>query len=162
MKGESGSGCVAVGAARDDQRMLVRALFAAKRDAPEVEHQQHVGVRELELQREPDDVEVAQRPRGLERHQRKAALAELFLHVAPRGIGALGQGRAVAVQDPIEDLEPEVAHPDVVQVRKRQRDPRSHARPVLALRAVLSAEVAHGLLDLVDEARVGVVLHRVK
>ena len=67
----SGSGCVAVGPARDDERVVFAARSAPQRDAAEVEHREHVRVRELELEREADDVEVGQRTRALERDERQ-------------------------------------------------------------------------------------------
>ena len=43
------------------------AIGGADRDPAEVEHQEDVRERQLELEREADDVEVAQRARALER-----------------------------------------------------------------------------------------------
>ena len=102
----------------------------------------------------PDDVEVAQRPRVLERDERHAARAELRLHVDPRRVAALGERPRVIVQDVVEDLEAEVAHPDVVHVGEREADARVDAVPVLPDRAVLAPDVARRLLHAVHERRV--------
>src|SRR5690606_12351960 len=64
-----------VRSAGDDERIALAAIRRAERDAPEVEHGEDVRVRQLELEREADDVEVAERPARLERHAGQAALA---------------------------------------------------------------------------------------
>ena len=46
-------------AAGDDQRMVERAVLAVQRNAAQVEHGQDVGVADLVLQAEADQVEVA-------------------------------------------------------------------------------------------------------
>ena len=76
------------------------------------------------------------------------------LHVDPRRVAALGERARVVVQDLVEDLEAEVAHPDVVDVGEREADARLDRGPVLRARAELAAEVARGLLHQVDERRV--------
>jgi hypothetical protein len=51
--------------------MLGRALGGAQRNAAQLEHGQEIRVRELVLQAEAHDVEVAQRRVALERHERQ-------------------------------------------------------------------------------------------
>jgi hypothetical protein len=58
------------GATGKDQRIVFPAGARAERDLREVEDREHVRIRELELEREPDDVEVAKGPRALEREDR--------------------------------------------------------------------------------------------
>ncbi len=142
--------------ARDDERIVVLAIARAERDAAELEHREHVGVRELELEREADDVELAERLGVLERDERQASPSQLRLHVDPRRVATLGERPRVVVQDFVEDLEPEVAHPDVVDVREGEADARADALrpdrvPVFRARAVLAAQVAGGFLNEVDE-----------
>ena len=117
------------GAAGDDQRIVLAAIGALERDAAEVEHREDVRVRELELEREADDVEVLERTRALERDERQLARAELLLHVDPRRVAALGERARIVVQDLVEDLEAEMAHPDVVDVGEREADARLHGAP---------------------------------
>ena len=95
-----------------------------------------------------------QPPRVLERDERHAAGAQLRLHVDPRRVAALGQRPRVIVQDAVEDLEAEVAHPDVVDIGEREADARVDAFPVLPDRAVLAPHVARRLLHAVHERRV--------
>ena len=59
------------GAAGDDERMVERAVLAVQRDAAEVEHGQDVGVADLVLQAEADQVEVAQRREGFQAVERQ-------------------------------------------------------------------------------------------
>ncbi len=144
-------------APREDQRIVFRSCTRSERDLSEIEHREHVRVRELELQREPHHVEVAERPRALERHERQPAPHELRLHVDPRRVRALGERAWIVVQYLVKDLEAEVAHPDVVDVGERQADARPHRAPVLLDSAVLASDIPPGLLDPVDELGVGVL-----
>jgi hypothetical protein len=86
-----GSGCVAVGPpAITSGSSSPRSARAG--DAAEVEHEEDVGVGELELEREAHHVEVAERARALSSETRgSAARAELGLHVGPRRVAALGE-----------------------------------------------------------------------
>src|SRR5262249_4596067 len=101
--------------------------------------------------REPDDVEVTQWARVLERHERQPARAELLLHVDPRHIAALAECARIVVQDLVEDLEPEMAHADVVDVGECGTHARVRCVPVLVHGAVFPAEVTGGFLHAVNE-----------
>ena len=72
----------------------------------------------------PTTSKSRQGPRALERQEREPALLELRLHVDPRRVGALGERARVVVQDLVENLEAEVAHPDVVEIGEREADAR--------------------------------------
>ena len=144
-------------AARDHERIVLAAIRRAERDAAEVHHREDVAVRELVLEREADDGEVAQRPGRLDGDEREAARRELRLHVDPRRIAALRERARVVVEDFVEDLEAEVAHPDVVDIRESEADGGLDGGPVLCARAYLAARIARRLLDPVEELRVGVI-----
>ena len=143
--------------AGDHQGVIVTAVGAAERDAAQVEHGQDVRVRELELKREPDYVEVREGSPALERHQRQPPGGELGLKVDPRRVATLGQRARVVVEDLVEDAIAQVAHADVVDIGKGQADAGLHGAPVLAAAAVLTAGVAGGLLDLLQEGGVGMI-----
>jgi hypothetical protein len=151
------------GAAAEHEGPLFAALarfeagLCAQRDAAEIEEIEAVGVRELELEREAEHVEIAQRTEILVRNEPEPAGAELFFHVGPGRVGALGERARVVVQDAVEDLEAEVAHPDVVDVREREADLGLELgrRPILATGADFATRVAGGLLDGSEESGVG-------
>src|SRR5882724_108269 len=82
---------------------------------------------------------------------------ELALHVDPRRVGALGQRARVVVQDLVQHAEAQVAHADVVDVRKGQAHARIYRAPIFATRAVLRARVAGRLFDALQEIGVGVL-----
>ena len=116
----NGLGMRGRGASGDDERIVLAAGVRAKGNAAQIEHGEDVRVGELELEREAHHVELGELPSALERHERQPARAELGLHVDPRRVTALGQRARIVVQDFVEDLEAEVAHPDVVDVWKRE------------------------------------------
>jgi hypothetical protein len=84
------------------------AIGRAQRDPPEVEQREHVGERQLVLQRDADHVERAQRALGLERDQRQVARPQLGLHVGPRRERALARDPRIAVEQRVDDLRPEM------------------------------------------------------
>ena len=59
-----------------------------QRNAAQVEHRQDVGVADLVLQAEADQVEVAQRRERFQAVERQAVLAQLGLEVEPGREGA--------------------------------------------------------------------------
>ena len=144
-------------AAGDDQRRPVVAVRRAQRDPRQVQDGQHVGVGQLVLQREADHVELAHRRRRLQRHQRQPARAQLGLAVEPGREHALAGEPVGLVEDAVQDLRPQVRHPDLVDVGEGQADPGGHRRRVLARLLVLAADVARRLFDLAQERSVRVL-----
>ncbi len=140
--------------ATHDERVVLGARLGAERHAAEVEHREHVRVRELELQREPEHVELAQGAPALERPERLALRAERRLHVVCGGIRALGQEGGVRVERGVEDLVPEVAHPDLVEVGEREAHPPRHPVPVLPQLPRLASEVLRRPPHPLDETPV--------
>src|SRR4029453_16814698 len=71
------------GASADDQRIALLAIGRKKRNPSQVEHRQNVGVVELVLQRETDDVEVSQGRFAFQSGERYTLPTQLLLHVQP-------------------------------------------------------------------------------
>ncbi len=134
------------GAAADHERVRVGALLRLHRQARQVEHVQDVRVRALVAQREADDVELAHGVARLEAPERHALGAHRVFHVGPRREDALGQHALAAVDDVVEDAEPQVRHADVVEVGVGEDDADVAGVPVLDGRVPLAAGVARGLL----------------
>jgi hypothetical protein len=81
--------------------------------------------------------------------------AQLGLHIRPRRERALARDARVLVEQRVDDLRAQVAHPDVVHIRKRE----AHARLDAALLhdgLIFAAEIAHRLGDAIDEVRIDV------
>jgi len=114
------------GAAADDEWVAVGPVRRPERHAGQVEHCQHVGVGELVGQCDADGVELAQGSPGLKAGQGQVAGPELLLHVRPRCEGALGEEVLVGVEDMVENLEPQMGHPDIVDIGVYERDTRAH------------------------------------
>ena len=144
------------GAAGDDERVLLAAVGRAQGDAAEVEHQQDVRVGQLVLQREAHQVELVQRGAGLEGDQGEARRAQLGLHVGPGGEDALGGQVRPLVDHAVENLEPHVAHADLVDVREGQRHAAGELRGVLDHLVLLAAGVATRARDAADDRGIGV------
>ena len=147
------------GPAAEDQRMSRAAVGCVERHAPEIEEGEDVRVGELVLQGDADDVELPERPGRLERAQRHAVLAQLRLHVHPRGERPFAGYARVSVEEVVEDLRAEVGHAHLVGVGEGEHDPRIDRRGVLDDGAVLTAQIARRPGDLVDEVGVGMA-HR--
>src|SRR5579862_9592621 len=124
------------------------AVGGTYRHAGEVQHVQHVAVAELVRQREGEEVVIPYRALGLQRVERHARAAHGLLHVRPRRINALGHAVLALVEQVVDNGEREVAHPDLVRVRERNRERHVAAGVVLHHRVQLAARVAGGLADL--------------
>ena len=118
--------------AADDEGIRLRALCRVERDAREVEHVEHVRVNHLVLQREAEEGEAADLCLRLERIERQLPLPHDGLHVRPRRIDTLGRDIRAAVEDFIEDREPQVAHADLIDVGEREGKGATHLVRVLA------------------------------
>ena len=143
--------------ASDDEGVGQRPRLGADRDAAQLEHREDVGEGHLELEREAHDIEVGERTRRLERHQRERALTQRSLQVEPGGEAALHEQVGRLVDDRVEDLGPHVAHADVVDVGEAEGEAAVYAAPIFDDRVVLTAHIARRLLDGVDEGGVGVI-----
>ena len=117
----------------------------------EVEQRQHARVAELELQGEPEHVEVADRGARLEREERQAALAQHGLEVGPGQEDPLAGDAGLVVEQVVEEPEPEVGHADLVGVREAEREADPRRGQVLLDGAELAADVAGRLLGAEDQ-----------
>jgi hypothetical protein len=111
------------GAAEDHQRVAGATVARAQRDAGEAQDLQNVQVVVLEGDGEGHGIEVPERRVRLEARERTAGALELRL------FGVVGEKRPLAgdvrepVEHPVHALEPEVRHPDVVEVGVHEGDP---------------------------------------
>ncbi len=104
------------GPADDHQWIIETALRAAPRNAGQVEHVENVGVGELVLQREADNIEIAKRQLVLEALERLIVGPQHFLHVGPGCIAPLGSDPVSRVEVVVEDGIAEMAHADLVGI----------------------------------------------
>ena len=107
----------------------------------EVDHREHVGVRELVLEREADQIELPGRRARLERVERQPLRAHQALHVAPRREAKLGDPVGAPVDDVVEDLEPEVGHPDLVEVGETKQEANAGLGGILPRRVEKASRV---------------------
>ena len=95
-------------AAADDEGLLVRALRRMERQPCEVKHVERVRDEKFVLQREAKDVEGRNLLEGFERKERDAAAAHFLFHIEPGRINTFRRDVIAAVQNLIENLQPEV------------------------------------------------------
>ncbi len=81
----------------DDERR--GAVGGEERNLRQIEHIQNIGVRQLEGEREADDVELREGVIGFQTVERNVRGAQLRLHVRPGGVNALGEHVGLAVQN---------------------------------------------------------------
>ena len=123
------------------------ALAAQQGNPAQVEHGENVGVGELVLEAEADDVELAEGSERLERDERLAVLAQQRFEVDPGGVGALRVDVGAPIEQIVEDLQPGMGLGDLVDLRKGKGEAQGDVARVLADRATLVAEVAARLFD---------------
>jgi len=134
-----------------------------ERQPRQVQHVEDVGVVQLRLEREPQDVEVPHGRERLDREERNAALAHLALQVDPGRVHALAREFGPPVHQLVEDLQARVAHSDLVRVGKRQGQRHARRGEVLAGQVALETHIAprllHGREKGVQTGAQGLVSH---
>jgi len=134
-------------AAADDNWFLLAATLCAAGDACQVEEVRNVDVVELGLQGDADDVELGNRPVGLQGVQGNLLGAHRCGHVRHRCEAALGEGVLPSVDQVIENSGSLVGHADLVSVGEGQGDPHADRVPGLPSEVFFETEVPRGLLN---------------
>ena len=130
-EGGEGLGVEGAAAAGDNDGVVLAAVAGAWGNTREVEHVEDVGVGQLVLEGEAEDVEIAQGVAGLEAPEGNAIAAHLRFHVGPGGEGAFADNVVVGVEEVVEDAETHVRHADVVGIGVGQGDAHGGSVPVL-------------------------------
>jgi hypothetical protein len=146
-KGAHRSGIEGGRAASDDQRMAFIPLFPSKRNASEFEHHQDVRVGKFILKGKPDDVESVKRPMRLQRTEGQPASEQFSLHVRPGSIATLAGHLRQIVEDRVEDLEPEMRHPDLISVREGKGEMETASLRIFSHGIDLAADIAAGFFN---------------
>ena len=146
--------------AREDDRVVDRALVGVQGDSAEVERRQHVRVAELGRERHAEHVEVAHAAVAVDGELRHARLTHLRLHVRPHGVGALGERVVTLVEHFVQDHDALVGHADLVGVGVHEGPARRQllsvgavaaAVPVLDLGVELATDVLDRLVHLLQQ-----------
>ena len=133
-------------AARDHQRVIGAAIFGVKRQAPQVEHREHVRVTDLVLEREPQDVEPAERCECLETVERQPRILEPELEIRQRRERSLTRP-ARLIHQAVQDLKTVMAHSERIGVGERQANGSAGGLVVLGDAVQLAADVLGGGSD---------------
>ena len=133
-------------ASPDHERIARPAIGRAHRHSREVEHVEDVGVGQLIGQRDANGVELAQGRARLQREQRQAPRSQLLLHVRPGREAPLGREVGMTVENVVEDLQPEMGHPEFVAVGIAEGEASANRRRILADRVPLATGITCGLL----------------
>ena len=137
--------------ARKDDRIALSAHLRANRNPRQVQHLEHVRVGQLVRQREAQRVKLAQRTPILQAEQRRAAPPQRVRHVRPRRVAALRQRPRRVIEQVVENRQPAVGLPDVVEVRINQRPAGLRVVPVPLNHVPLAAHVAGRLGDALQQ-----------
>jgi len=139
-------------AAGDDDRIGGGAVGSAQRNPGQVEHLEHVRVGQLGLQRDAEEVEVANRPPRFEGEEGDRLPAHRLAHVGPGAVDALGSHRRPPVHLVVEDLQRLVRYAHLVGVRIAEADDRRRLRlsNLVRLASDISRWAADRLQDGLD------------
>ena len=117
-------------------------------DARQLQHVQHVGVAQLILKGEPDEVEVCHRVAALQGIEGHPLLPHALLHVHPGGEHPLAPKVRDLVHGPVQDLDAQMGHADLIGVREAEGEPDLHVILIFYHRIDLAAHIAAGLLHV--------------
>ena len=151
------------GTSREQDGELLSPVFRAEGYARKVEHIQHPRIQQLELHREPHDVEVLERGRRLEGQEGDAVRFEERRHILRGRVTALAREVVVRVDLGIEDLHPEVAHADLVKVGETKTETRADG--VRLFHGVpLTPRIAGGFFRLRKQGKQSIrkIFHQIK
>ena len=126
------------------------SIHRTHRYAPEIEHLQHRRIAQLVLQGEAEQIELPEGRAALQGGEQHTMTTQQIAHVEPRGEDPLGGDPVAFVEDVVQDLEADVAHPQLVDVREAQAD--AQLRVHLDGGVDLAADVPSGFLDAFDES----------
>ena len=102
----------------DDDRKFIAAVLRVIRDLRKIQYLQDIGIAELILQRESEEIESFDRFLRLERKERNLLLLHDRMQIRPGRVGALTPDIRSSVQLIIDDLDPEMGHSDLIDIRK--------------------------------------------
>ena len=83
------------------------------------------------MKREPDNIKAHQRALGFKRAKRLALCAHCGLHISPGMKRPLGQRPVKGINYVIQNFKPQMAHANIVNIRKGQRHPYINLRLIL-------------------------------
>ena len=146
-KGSDGLRVVGAGTASDHQRVLFCPFLRVQRDPGELQHLQDIGIAHLILQCDAEEIAFPHRPLALQRKQRDLLFPHHPVQVGPGREYPLTVHILPAVEHTVEDLQTQVAHADLVHIRKTHRETHRDAVRILFHTVDLPADISGGLLD---------------
>ena len=146
-EGGNGLGIIGAGTAADDQRVRLRPVLRPERDPGKLQDLEDVGVAHFILDGDSQEIAFPDRPLGLQREQRDLPLPHDAVQVGPGREHPLAVHVLPPVEHTVQDLHAEMAHADLVHVRKTHGKTDSHAVRVLDDGIDLAADIAGGLLN---------------
>ncbi len=113
---------------------------------------ERVGIECFVGQGNPDEIEFSQGMLALERVKRDTMQAHGSFHICPGGVGALSQRVGTLIHLVIQDRQPQIGHPQIINIREHQRQMSLHAIPILDNLVQLTAGIAARFLDSWQDA----------
>ncbi len=139
-------------AAREDDRVVHRAVLGLQRDAREVQGGEHVRVAQLGGEAEPEHVERADGAVAVHGELGHVVLAHQLFEVGPDAVRALREDALALVEYLVEDHDALVGEPDLVGIGVHQGPADVTAVPVLDGGVQLTADVLDGLLHMREQS----------
>ena len=139
-------GVAHAGASRDNQRPTPVPVAGAQRNTGKIQHRQHVGIAQLILQREADNVEFRKRVLALQAVKGNVQPFHLFLHVGPGHESALTPPVFMAVEQLIKNFLTQKGHTNLIGVREAECHAHIHMVFILIDTARFTAGIAPRLL----------------
>ncbi len=110
------------------------------------------------MKRESNDVELSKRRIAFQREQRYGERAQLSLHIGPRRVYSFGGPTLTRIQEAVQNLETQMAHPDLIGVGEAQCDSGRNLgggfKHLVPLAAGVSRRLFDTRKDLVQQASI--------
>ena len=146
-----GLGVVGAGAAADDQRTVLASFRGQEGDPGQVQDLEDVAVGQLIPQGDAQEIKTLHGILGLQAEEGDFLLLHDLVEVGPRRKNPLTPGVGAAVQLFVYDLDAEIGHADLIDVREADGEADVHGGGVLHDGVDFISNVAGGLLHHVED-----------
>ena len=139
---------ISAGASADHDGILPGPFFCVQRDSRQIQNLQDIGVAHLILDGDAQEVKLPHRILGLQRKQRDLFFPHDLVKIGPWRIHPLAPDVISAIEHIVEDLDSQMGHTDLVNVRKTHGKADIHLILIFHHRIYFTADITGRFLNL--------------
>src|SRR3989338_4033789 len=130
------------------QGIFFSSILGVKRKSGQIQEGQDIGIGQFIRKGDAQDVKLAKGNLGFKRDQGEFLLAKKLLKIQPGGKNPFSEHVGVAIEEMIEDLNPDIAHPDLIGIWVTEGNFEIDVRPIFFYAILLISQITRGLANL--------------